>query len=187
MKAKTFQPIVIGHDVDLENKYVTSTDTKKKRFNELTDYLQLFVSTENINSFEGRIYDEFITRFYDKHHENFPSLTIHKIAELHSCQLHKVDALIDSFESIKMDWDLEKNHPKHEAPDFRILTTNENENKLFNALTKIVDSIENAQAIGLQFYPAPILNGLNGWMSFDFNTNKMLPNISRIQGNERNY
>jgi hypothetical protein len=183
---KNFKAQVIGHRTEEEKIYTTSVDTKKKRYNELVSYLQEFISVENIKAFEGRIYDEAIQRFTEKHHANYPTLKIEKVAELHDMSLHKLDSLISAFNSIDMDWNLEKNEPT-ETPDFTIRTQSEAENKTYKLLTNIISSIENAQAEGMNFYPSPMLSGFNGWIQYDFNTSRIVPNIARIQGTERNY
>jgi hypothetical protein len=184
--SKEFKPQVIGHNKDAELSHMNIVGSKKLRFNELISYLKEFISVEDINAFNGRIYDEAISRFTEKHHANYPTLRIEKVAELHDMSLHKLDSLIKSFNALEMEWDLEKNEPI-ETPDFRILTKSEAENKTYKLLTNIIHSIEEAQAEGMNFYPSPILSGFNGWMQYDFNTGKIVPNISRIQGTERNY
>ena len=183
---KNFKAIVIGHRTDEELSHRNVVASKQMRFNELVSYLQEFISVENIKAFEGRIYDEAIQRFTEKHHANYPTLRIEKVAELHDMSLHKLDSLISAFNSIDMDWNLEKNEPT-ETPDFTIRTQSEAENKTYKLLTNIISSIENAQAEGMNFYPSPMLSGFNGWMQYDFNTSRIVPNISRIQGIERNY
>lgn len=184
---KNFKPQVIGHNQDAELSHMNIVGSKQMRFNELISYLQEFISVENINAFEGRIYDEAIQRFKEKHHANYPTLRIEKVAELHDMSLHKLEVLIESFNALDMEWDLEKNEPKGAYPDFRILTKSEAENKTYNLLTNIISSIEEAQAEGMNFYPSPMLSGFNGWIQYDFITSKIVPNISRIQGTERNF
>lgn len=183
---KNFKAIVIGHRTEEEKAYTISIDTKKKRYTELFNHLAKFISLDEMSSFEGRIYDETIKRFSDKHHDNFPTLRIERVAELHEMSLHQIDAMISAFNSIDVAWDLEKNEPT-ETPDFTIRTQSEAENKTYKLLQNIISSIENAQAEGMNFYPSPMLSGFNGWLQYDFNTSKIVPNISRIQGTERNY
>jgi hypothetical protein len=183
---KEFKAIVIGHKHEEEKAYTSNVDTKKMRCKELFNHLNKFISLDEINSFEGRIYDEVIKRFTEKHHASYPTLRIEKVAELHDMSLHKIEAMITAFNSIDINWNIEKNAPT-ETPDFRILTQSEAENKRYKLLTNIVSSIEQAQMDGMTFYPSPILSGFNGWIQYDFNTSKIVPNISRIQGTERNY
>jgi hypothetical protein len=183
---KNFKAVVIGHKTEEEKAYTSNVDTKKKRYTELFNHLDKFISLDEMSSFEGRIYDEAIRRFTEKHQENFPTLRIEKVAELHDMSLHKIDAMISAFNSIDIEWDLEKNEPT-ETPDFVIRTQSEAENKTYKLLTNIVNSIEEAQAEGMNFYPSPMLSGFNGWLQYDFLTSRIVPNISRIQGTERNY
>jgi translation initiation factor 2 alpha subunit (eIF-2alpha) len=183
---KNFKSVVIGHRTEEEKAYTSNVDTKKKRYTELFNHLDKFISLDEKSSFDGRIYDEVIKRFSDKHHDNFPTLRIEKVAELHEMSLHKIESMISAFNLIDIEWDLEKNEPT-ETPDFRILTQSEDENKRYKLLSNIVSSIEQAQIDGMMFYPSPMLSGFNGWMQYDFNTSKIVPNISRIQGTERNY
>ena len=88
---KNFKPQVIGHKTDEELSHRNVVATKQMRFNELIAYLKEFISIENVNAFKGRIYDETIQRFKDKHHANYPTLRIEKVAELHDMSLHKLE------------------------------------------------------------------------------------------------
>jgi translation initiation factor 2 alpha subunit (eIF-2alpha) len=184
--SKEFKAIVIGHKHEEEKAYTSNVDTKKKRYKELFNHLNQFISLDEMSSFDGSIYDEVIKRFTEKHHANYPTLRIEKVAELHEMSLHKIESMISAFNSIDIAWNIEKNAPT-ETPDFRILTKSEDENKRYKLLSNIVSSIEQAQIDGMMFYPSPMLSGFNGWMQYDFNTSKIVPNISRIQGTERNY
>lgn len=183
---KNFKPQVIGHNHEEEKQYTESVNAKKMRCKELFTYLNSIVSIEEIEAFEGRILDEFYSRFYDKYNSAFPTLSIEKIMDLHGFHLHKVESLVSSYNSIDLNWSIKENAPIDEV-DFRILTKNEAENKTYKLLTNIINSIEEAQAEGMNFYPSPMLSGFNGWLQYDFNTSRIVPNISRIQGTERNY
>jgi hypothetical protein len=183
---KNFKSVVIGHRTEEEKAYTSNVDTKKKRYTELFNHLDKFISLDEKSSFDGRIYDEVIKRFSDKHHDNFPTLRIEKVAELHEMSLHKIESMISAFNLIDIEWDLEKNEPT-ETPDFTIRTQSEAENKTYKLLTNIINSIEQAQAEGMNFYPSPMLSGFNGWLHYDLYRNKIVPNIARIQGTERNY
>ena len=183
---KDFKAIVIGHNHGEEKEYTESVNAKKMRCKELFAYLNKFISLDEIERFEGRILDEFFSRCYDKYNSAFPTLSIEKVLDLHGCQIHRVESLISAYESITLNWNIKENEPIDKM-DFRILTKSESENKTYETLTSIIDSIEKAQAEGMNFYPSPMLSGFNGWIQYDFNTSKIVPNISRIQGTERNY
>lgn len=183
--SKEFKPIIIGHKHEEEKTFKASVEAKKMRYKELFSHLSKFISVDEISAFDGRIYDEVIKRFTDKHHASYPTLSIEKVAELHDMSLHKIEAMISAFNMINIPWDIEKNAPL-QTPDFRIKTQNEEQNKRYTLLSNIVNAIEQAQAQEMTFYPSPMLQGFNGWMQFDFDTNKIVPNIARVQGTERN-
>jgi hypothetical protein len=74
-----------------------------------------------------------------------------------------------------------------DEPDFNIYTQSEDQNRLYKYLTSVADAVAKAEQFGITTYPANICGGFNGWLGFDFNTNKIVPNISRVLGNERNF
>lgn len=183
--SKSTTPVIIGKHESEEKDFIKSVDEKTKSFKTLFDYLATFVPIDNIESFEGKINDEFYSRCYDKYHVLFPTLTLPKILELHNCQIHKVDALIQSFESIALEWDFTKNQPKHEAPDFNIYAITEIEIKLFNYLTELIKVQEKVKGLGIQFNPAPFIQSFPYSMYYDFTTNSIKPNTSFIKGTIR--
>jgi hypothetical protein len=182
---KEIKQIVIGkHEAEQKN-YLQNVEDKTKSFKTLFDYLATFVPIDNIESFEGKINDEFYSRCYDKYHVLFPTLTLPKILELHSCQIHKVDALIQSFESIALEWDFAKNQPLAAAPDFNIYANTENEIKLFTYLSELIKVQEKVKSLGIQFNPAPFIQSFPFAMYYDFITNEIKPNTSFIKGTIR--
>lgn len=183
--SKQIKPLIIGKNESEEKIYTQSAEAKSKSFKTLFDYLAAFVSIEEIESFEGKINDEFYSRCYDKYHVLFPTLTLPKILELHNCQIHKVDALINSFESVEMEWDFTKNQPKHESPDFQIYATTENEVKLYTYLNELIKAQEKVKVLGIQFNPAPFIQSFPLALSYDFATNSVKPNIDYIKGSIR--
>jgi hypothetical protein len=115
----------------------------------------------------------------------FPTLTLPKILELHNCQIHKVDALINSFESIALEWDFTKNAPKHESPDWNIYATTEKEINLFTCLNDLIKAQEKVKELGMQFNAAPFIQAFPFAMYYDFMTNQIKPNTSFIKGTMR--
>ena len=177
---KNFTPITIGKRDQEEKEYTTSVDTKKNAYHALFRYLQQFVSIENKDAFEGKIYDEFIQRFSDKHFANYPTLKIEKILDLHDCRSHQVESLIKAFEDIKIEWNLEKNEPKKQ-PCFDIKTEYPEQNdryKKTDNLIKAIDAIKGERHI----YLADVVRGLNGIVAYDFSTQKIVPNITYVLG-----
>jgi hypothetical protein len=183
--SKQIKSLIIGKNESEEKIYTESVEAKTKSFKTLFDYLATFVPIDEIESFEGKINDEFYSRCYDKYHVLFPTLTLPKILELHNCQIHKVDALINSFESVEMEWDFTKNQPKHESPDWNIYATTENEVKLYTYLNDLIKVQEKVKGLGIQFNPAPFIQAFPYAMYYDFTTNQIRPNVSFIKGTMR--
>jgi hypothetical protein len=106
--------------------------------------------------------------------------------ELMEVDSAKIDFLSNEIASIKVEIDFNNGLPEQE-PDFDIYTQSEDQNKIYKYLTSVADSVAKAEQFGITTYPANICGGFNGWLGFDFNTNKIVPNISRVLGNERNF
>jgi len=183
--AKIAAPVIIGKHEQEQINYTENVEAKTKSFKTLFDYLATFVPIDNIESFEGKINDEFYSRCYDKYHVLFPTLTLPKILELHNCQIHKVDALIQSFESIALEWDFTKNQPIAAAPDFNIYATTEKEIKLYKLLSELIQAQEKVKELGIQFNAAPFIQSFPFAMYYDFITNQIKPNTAFIKGTIR--
>jgi hypothetical protein len=52
--SKKFTPIVIAKHEQKEKDFQMSVDTKKKRFNELFDYMTTFIDTQDKESLKGK-------------------------------------------------------------------------------------------------------------------------------------
>jgi hypothetical protein len=176
--SKQFKPIKIGVDTANEKAYTINVDNKKNRFNALFAYIAGFIRVEDKQRFKSDIYGTFISEFSDLTRPSFPTLTISKIAELHNLQLHKLEALINSFNDIQIDWNFEKNEPIKE-PCFDILTTCEEQNNRYQKTKSLCEAIE-AMKEDKHFYPADIVRGANGTLAFDFETNQIIPSIGYI-------
>ena len=87
----------------------------------------------------------------------------------------KINSLIQTISSIDIDIDAA-------APDFRILTENDEQNKLFHYLQTIINNIEILQKDGATIYPAPLINAFNGALHFDFKENRLKPSVNFVKG-----
>jgi hypothetical protein len=178
--SKKFTPITIAVDTHAETAHTTAVEAKKNAYNALFQYLQQFISIENKDAFEGKIYDEFIQRFSDKHFANYPTLKIEKIADLHDCRMHQIEALIKSFEDIKIDWNLEKNEPQKEQC-FDIKTEYPEQNERYNQTQQLINALDTIKR-DRHIYLADVVRGLNGIVSYDFSTQQVVPNIAFVLG-----
>ena len=178
--SKKFTPIVIAKHEQKEKDFIIATDTKKERFNELFDYMTTFIDTQDKDVFKGQIYNVFIQRFTDKHHATYPSLSISKILDLHDCHQHKLEALINAFQSIDIEWNFITNKPES-IPCFDIKTECQEQNDRYQKTNKLIEALDSLKE-SRHFYLADIVRGLNGAVAYDFHTQKIVPNLAYVLG-----
>jgi len=179
MRTKSFTPQIIGYQTELEKEYTMNLQAKINALDEFYQYVGKYVSVEDKNAFKGKFYETFIQRFSDKYAKDFPHLSLNKMFELVELNIGKVNALIDTINSIDLDVDAD-------APDFNIYTENEEQSKLHEYLTSIIQNI-NELSKTRNVYPAPLVQGMNGMLQFDFTTNKMIPSIPFIKGERQRF
>ena len=186
--SERFNPIVISRDVTAENEFRTDVERKYRLSNEFFSYVDRFVKTEDRNVLKHEIpYNYFVDQFTAKFEGNFPpQLSVRKQMELLEVDTAKIDFLSNEIASIKVEINFNTGQAEQE-PDFDIYTQSEDQNKLYKYLTSVADAVAKAEQFGITTYPANICGGFNGWLGFDFNTNKIVPNIARVLGNERNF
>jgi hypothetical protein len=177
---KKFTPIVIAKHEQKEKDFTIATDTKKKRFNELFDYMDTFIDTQDKDVFKGQIYNVFIQRFTDKHHATYPSLSISKILDLHECHQHKLEALINAFQSIDIEWNFATNEPES-IPCFDIKTEYTEQNVRYEKVNELISALDHIRA-DRHIYFADVVRGLNGMVAYDFSKQSIVPSISFVLG-----
>jgi len=173
MKKKQFIPQIIGHRKGLEKEYTMNLQAKINALDEFYQYVGKYVSVEDKNAFNGKFYETFIERFSDKYAKDYPHISINKMFELVELNIGKVNALIETINAISIDVD-------SPAPDFNIYTENEEQNKLHEYLTSIIQNI-NELSKTRNVYPAQLVHGMNGMVQYDFTTNKIVPSISFVK------
>ncbi len=186
MKTKNnFQPIVIGLMENEKNEFKKQSERKYKLFNELISYIETFASIEDKTSLKSDIYNKCIQSIILKYKGEFPpALSEQKILELLDVDTAKVKFLADEFEQIEIDINLENGEVIGEH-DFNIYTSSEEENKLYNYLTKTINVIEEGKEYGINIYPANLCQAFYGWISYDWSKGGLTPNISRLKNIER--
>jgi hypothetical protein len=180
MKTRNFTPIKIGEKTHEKDTYLTNVEIKKKRFNELFAYIAGFVRVEDKQRFKSDIYGTFISEFSDLTRPSFPTLTISKIAELHNLQLHKLEALINSFNDISIDWDFDTNTPSQE-PCFEIMTTCQEQNDRYQN-TKAISEAINKLKKEYHIYPADVCRGFNGTLAYNHGSQEIVPSQAYVLG-----
>lgn len=182
---KEFTAMIIGKQEAAEKQWKADVERKYRLSNEYFDYIAKFVPFFNREDFKGNLYANFTDLFVEKFGNQFPAqMSVRKMFELLEVDTNKIDFLINEIESIKLEIDYNNGSPAV-AVDFNIYTKSEEENNLYNYLTKTIETLDNGAAFGIKVYPSNICQAFSGWIGFDFATNKLVPNVSRILGTER--
>lgn len=184
-KKADFEPIVIGHLTNEEKQFKAEAEKKLRLYGEFFDYIQRFIQVEDRNVFKSNLYASFIDEFTAKFEGNFPpQLSVRKQLELMEVDTARIEYLIREIEAIKIDIDLNTGQPTN-VPEFRVFTKSEQENKLYSYLTRTIAAIDEGKEFGIHVYPSEICRAFSGYIGFDFENNCLVPNVSRVLGNER--
>lgn len=184
-KHKEFTAMIVGKLESEERKWKADVERKWRLCNEYFDYIAKFIPFFDRNEFKGNLYANFTDQFVQKFEGQFPpSLSVRKMFELLEVDTAKIDFLVREIEAIKLEIDFNTGAPA-ETPDFNIYTKSEAENKLYAYLQKTADVIQEGEAFGIKVYPADVCRAFSGFLGFDFEQNKLVPNVSRVLGNER--
>lgn len=184
-KHKEFKAICIGKLTAEEKQWKADVERKWRLCNEYFDYIGKFIPFFDRNEFKGNLYANFTDQFIAKFEGQFPpQLSVRKMFELLEVDTAKIDFLVREIEAIKLDIDYNTGVPT-ETPDFNIYTKSEAENKLYAYLQKAADVIQEGEAFGIKVYPADICRAFSGFLGYDFEQNKLMPNIGRVLNNER--
>jgi hypothetical protein len=184
--SKQFKPIAVGKNETAKKEFTTNLERKFRLSNEFFEYIQRFIQVEDRNVLKNENpYSYFTDRFTAKFEGQFPpQLSVRKMFELMEVDSAKIDFLSSQMSSIKIEIDYNTGLPEHE-PDFNYYTSSEEQNKIYTHLQKVADSLHSSEQFGIKVYPSNICQAYSGWMQFDFNSNKLIPNVSRILGMER--
>jgi hypothetical protein len=174
MKSK-FQPIVVGYDFATEQIDTTLFNDKIKRFKALETEIDKFIKIEDKNLFKGNLYELFINLFYDKNKLNFPpDVPLNVMLKMMEVNLNKIQSLIAEFNAIELDLDL--NNLEKPTKDYSIYTENESQNKLAIYLNRILSGISEIKKMEKTVYPQNIVQGLNGLVVFNHESNALILN-----------
>jgi hypothetical protein len=171
--------IVIGVDTHKQNEYKTSVEAKKKRFNALLEYCNQFISIENLNAFSDNPNEYFKKAFNEKYENDFPPLVSYeKKLDLCNISQAKIYELESNYKAIQ----IENFDPvKLSAPDkdFNIYAIDSEAEKRYKK-TKTLCELLNDLRNEFQVYPANVIQGVTGAITFNFKTNQFDINVNFI-------
>jgi len=178
---------VIGVDSHSKELFKATLQTKINAFNGLLSYCKQFVPITDIKAFHEAPKSFFISEFTKEYKGQFPKIvTVEKQLELSGIELHKIESLESKYLGISLPtFDVETLSAPH--PDFNIYCVDNEAEIRYVQTKKIVDLLNDFRS-KFQVYPANIVNGLNGSISFDFGQNKFVVNINFINSiTQRSY
>jgi hypothetical protein len=170
---------VIGLNTHEKELFEATLQAKINAFNGLLSYCQHFVPITDIKAFHEAPKSFFITEFTKEFNGQFPKIvTVEKQLELSGIELHKIESLESKYLEILLpNFDVETQSAAQ--PDFNIYCVDSAAEKRYFQTKKIVDLLNEFRNENT-CYPANLVNGLNGSISFDFGQNKFVININFI-------
>jgi hypothetical protein len=171
--------VKIGIDTHAKNLYLTNVEAKKKRFEELLDYCQQFVSIENIKAFSEAPNEYFKKAFNDKFENDFPPLVNYskrlELCGINEAKIQQLESMYSGIEIFNFDPE------KMEAPDkdfniYAIDSEAEKRYKKTKTLCDLLNELRSEQTI----FPANIIQGLSGSIAFSFQTNQFEINVNYV-------
>lgn len=178
---------VIGINTHAKELFETTLQAKISAFKQLFSYCQQFVPITDIKAFSESPKIIFINEFTKEYKGQFPKIvTVEKQLELSGAELHRIEILESKYSGINLPtFDVETLTAPQ--PDFFIYCIDSEAEKRYSQTTKIINLL-NEFRNEYTCYPANLVNGLNGAISFDFGQNKFTTNINFINNiPQRNY
>ncbi len=169
----------IGVDTHKQKEYITSVEAKKKRLEELLSYCQQFISIEDLNAFSEAPNEYFKKAFNEKFQHEFPPLVNYsKQLELCNISESKIQELESNYKAIQIE---NFNPVTCEAPnkDFNIYAINSEAVTRYEKTKKLCDLLNDLRS-EQTVYPANVVQGVQGVIGFNFQTNKFDINVNFI-------
>jgi hypothetical protein len=171
--------IAIGVDTHKENEYRINVEAKKERFQTLLDYCQQFVSIDDLNAFSEAPNEYFKKAFNEKYENDFPPIVSYsKRLELCNISESKIIELESNYKAIQIE---NFNPVTLEAPknDFNIYAINSEAVTRYEKTKALCDLLNDLRS-EFQVYPANVVQGVQGAIGFNFQTNKFDINVNFI-------
>jgi hypothetical protein len=186
MKNKEFKPIVIGYNASAESNYKANLSSKIERLTQFFEECTKYVDIKDKNAYKPNLYNSFVEDFSAKYKSQFSELlTIDKILELSEVPVDKLRFLAAKINEI--DIDLDFNTHEASTPDFSIKTESIEENLLYEYSKRIAAAIHDNKPEYMTFFYADLVRGFANILQYDFNSQKLVPNVSYIKGQYRRF
>tara|TARA_R110001632_G_scaffold60618_2_gene146875 strand:+ start:1899 stop:2447 length:549 start_codon:yes stop_codon:yes gene_type:complete len=179
---KEFNRIAITKDEDAQTKFRSQVRLKQRHINDLHQYIKQFITPPAQSTLQGNFYTTFIELFLAKYQSEFPPISVKKMLEAMEVDIKLIDTLTMQIAGIDIDLD---ENMKAEEPDFNIYTETEEQNKLYKALEKVCIDLKQLHTMGVRLSPAQLMQGTGNALVYNWSSQQMKPNLSRVLGTER--
>lgn len=183
-----FKPIVLGELTAEKRQFEMNLKGKISACNDLLTYVKQFIQVENLTDLtngneiiETNFLKEFERLFLERYKNDFPPISVQKMYELMNVSETALIVKITLINSYEIDTKIDTGEPLT-VPNWNVQTVNDEQNKKYNAISKLLSAITEIKNTGLTIYPAPICTALQGSVIFDFTENKLKVNSAFILG-----
>jgi hypothetical protein len=183
-----FKPIVLGELTAEKRQFEMNLKGKISACNDLLTYVKQFIQVENLTDLtngneiiEANFLKEFERLFLERYKNDFPPISVQKMYELMNVSETALIVKITLINSYEIDTKIDTGEPLN-VPNWNVQTVNDEQNKKYNAISKLLSAITEIKDTGLTIYPAPICTALQGSVIFDFTENKLKVNSAFILG-----
>ena len=183
-----FKPIVLGELTAEKRQFEMNLKGKISACNDLLTYVKQFIQVENLTDLtngneiiETNFLKEFERLFLEHYKNDFPPISVQKMYELMNVSETALIVKITLINSYEIDTKIDTGEPLS-VPNWNVQTVNDEQNKKYNAISKLLSAITEIKDTGLTIYPAPICTALQGSVIFDFTENKLKVNSAFILG-----
>ena len=183
-----FKPIVLGELTAEKRQFEMNVKGKISACNDLLTYVKQFIQVENLTDLtngneiiETNFLKEFERLFLERYKDDFPPISVQKMYELMNVSETALIVKITLINSYEIDTKIDTGEPLN-VPNWNVQTVNDEQNKKYNAISKLLSAITEIKETGLTIYPAPICTALQGSVIFDFTENKLKVNNAFILG-----
>jgi len=183
-----FKPIVLGELTAEKRQFEMNVKGKISACNDLLTYVKQFIQVEKLTDLtngneiiETNFLKEFERLFLERYKNDFPPISVQKMYELMNVSETALIVKITLINSYDIDTKIDTGEPLN-VPNWNVQTVNDEQNKKYNAISKLLSAITEIKDTGLTIYPAPICTALQGSVIFDFTENKLKVNNAFILG-----
>ena len=186
MDKKDFQRIAIGYNEAQKKQFELDLNAFTSYLNDFFTEIAKYIEVKDKNVFKGKFLNTFLELFAKKYKSQFPEfMSLEKVLELCEVNTDKIKALASKINEYQIEIDLNTNEAK--TPDFTIYTESIEQNLLWNYANNLTKAIHENMPNGITFFYSDLVRGFSNVLTYDFSTQRLVPNIGYIKGNYKRF